>query len=816
MPQDDVTTVFSADITDFKSAMQEASRQIRLANSEFNALATAMDDTADEQDKLNLQVERATKVRDAEAKKLKALQEEYQKVAKEQGENSKGAEELKIKVNQQQAAFNKAEKSLAGYEEQLNDIDEESKDATKSTDDFADSGSKVGKTFNGFGKLAGAVAAGLVAIGAAAVAGAKKFLDLAESTREYRTEMAKLKSINDEMNADFKETKKTYQELVAITNDEGAATEAVNNLLTAGFKGDELDEVSNYLQGAAIKWKDTLKAEGLADSIQEWIGTGGESLTGQMAELLERLGYNLDVVKVETAGMTEAQRRAYLMNILSAEGLGEITEAYKKENKTIYEASMAQQNLNDKLAVLGDAAEPIVTLLKNDFAKVLEYITPWVTRLANAFELLLSKGNEMTGLQRLADIFLDFKEKASELLVSIVNGLAEAIPQFLPKVAEFLGQVVQQFVEFIPTLTNAAIQLFLAIAEAIPPTITALIEQLPQILDSVVAALNEMIPALLECSIQFLSTIVDALPAVINKLVEALPQIIETISNFVQENLPVVLDGFITLLNTIIEALPIVIESLIEALPTIIETIVKFLTDNIPVILDGAIKLLMVIVDAIPVIIEALLKELPTIITTILVTLAENMPKIWAMGFELFMQIVKAIPDMIIHLGEALGNITDTIFETLEDIDLFEIGQQILQGLIDGMLDIGKNIWGAITSIGDNIVSGFKSFFGIHSPSKLMHDQIGEYLGEGIVDGIEDGFDKDIDSVKKSMLSNLDIDGPTITTRGNSGSASSQQSASSNGKVVNVYYNVTTPKPINRAELWNQSKRLNKVIQGVI
>lgn len=813
MPADDVTTVFSADITDFKSAMQEASRQIRLANSEFNSLSSAMDDATDEQDKLNLQIERATKIRDAEAKKLKALQAEYAKVAKEQGENSRGAEELKIKVNQQQATFNKAEKTLAKYEDQLNNVDKKTDKAKDSTDDFSNSGSKLGKSFGGLGKVAGVAAAGIAAIGAAAVGAAKSFLDLAESTREYRTELAKLKSINDEMDANFAETKKTYQELVAITNDEGAATEAVNNLLTAGFKGNELDDISNYLQGAAIKWKDTLKAEGLADSIQEWIGTGGESLTGQMAELLERLGYNLDVVKLETKGFTDEQRRAYLMNILASEGLGEITEAYKKENKTLYEASLAQQNLNDKLAVLGDAADPIVTILKNDFAKVLEYITPWVTRLANAFELLLSKGNEMTGLQRLADIFLDIKEKANEVLVNVLNGLTEAIPQILPKVAEFLGEIIQQFVEFIPVLTDAAIQLFMAIVEAIPPTITALLDQLPQILDSIVSALNEMIPNLLEATIQFLGTILDAVPIVIEKLVEILPQLLESITGFIQENLPVILEAFITLLHTIIDALPIIIEALVEALPTIIDTIIQFVTDNLPIILDAGIELFMEIVKAIPLIIDALLEQLPLIIDTIVEELTDNFPLIMETAFELFMQIVKAIPDMIINLGTSMTDIEDTIFEALEEIDLFSIGQDIMQGLVDGLVDIGNNIWGTVSSIGDNIVSGFKSFFGIHSPSKLMKDKIGSFLGEGMAVGIGEGFDKDIDKIKKGIMDKLDFNDEDLDFNDKFNPKPKSQRGTT--KNVTLNYTVNSPSPLSRRELYIQAKKAQTLLGGV-
>ena len=42
--QENPTTVFKADITDFKASMQEAARLVRLANSEFKAATAGMDD----------------------------------------------------------------------------------------------------------------------------------------------------------------------------------------------------------------------------------------------------------------------------------------------------------------------------------------------------------------------------------------------------------------------------------------------------------------------------------------------------------------------------------------------------------------------------------------------------------------------------------------------------------------------------------------------------------------------------------------------------------------------------------------------------
>ena len=845
---------FEADISQFTKAIADMKSDITLINSEFDATASSMDDWESSVNGLQAKIDSLNKVMEDEVQKLELLKgkrEEYQKTldknkakleqvsaayeeaVRAEGENSNSAKKLlkeklalesaiskneksiiseSIAINRQQTTVNKTQKSINDYKSKLsglnNELDDTADATGKTNDSFDDFKSKGG----GMKKIALAIAAGIAAIGAAAVKAAKSFLDLADSTREYRTEMAKLKTISDDANANFERTKDTFQEMVAVTGDEGAATEAINNLLTAGFKGDELDEVTNYIQGAAIKWKDTLKAEGLSDSIQEWFGTGGESLTGQFAELLERLGYNLEEVKAKTAGMTEEQRKAWVIETLRKEGLGEITEAYKEENKTLIEASLAQQNLTDKLAVLGDAADRITTIFKEKFAAILDYITPLVLKLSDAFENLF-KGNTEQAIQGFSESFLNLQTMFRELTTGILDQITNLIPTLLPKIAEFLGTMVQKFIEFIPVLLEASTQLLGAIVEALPTTLEKLLEQLPQILDTISTALTNMIPMLLEFAITFFGAILDAIPVVVVKLGEILPELIKTISTFIQENLPVLIEGFTTLLHTIIDALPGIISSLADALPEIINAVVTFVMQNLPVIFDAAVTLFTEILNAIPILVYKLIAKLPEIISTITKVLLQNLPLILSTSIALFMQIIAAIPTIVTELIKNLPQIVDTIITEFSKIDLFELGKDVLQGLLDGILSAASNIWETVKGIGKKIEQGFKDFFGIHSPSKLMHDKIGLFLGEGITGGIEDGFEKDIDKVKKSIANSLEMEDVSLKANVNSLVADNNRDSANNAngvgsKTINLTQVINSPKAISASEAYKYAKKM--------
>lgn len=115
------TTKFKADISELKSAMQEAGRAVRMANSEFKAATSGMEDWSKNADGLSAKVKQLGSVLDAEKTKLSTLEQQYKLVAAAEGENSKGAQELIIKINNQKAAIGKVESQFTSYKQKLED-----------------------------------------------------------------------------------------------------------------------------------------------------------------------------------------------------------------------------------------------------------------------------------------------------------------------------------------------------------------------------------------------------------------------------------------------------------------------------------------------------------------------------------------------------------------------------------------------------------------------------------------------------------------------------------------------------------------------
>ena len=129
-----VTTRFEIDIDDLKAGIQEANRQIRLANSVFKAASSGMDDWGHSADGLSAKIQQLTSVQDAETQKLEYLRTQYKLVSEEQGESSSAAQNLLIKLNNQQATVNRVTNELNSYGKKLDDLNaavKESADAAQ-------------------------------------------------------------------------------------------------------------------------------------------------------------------------------------------------------------------------------------------------------------------------------------------------------------------------------------------------------------------------------------------------------------------------------------------------------------------------------------------------------------------------------------------------------------------------------------------------------------------------------------------------------------------------------------------------------------
>lgn len=144
----DTTVRFKADISQLKSQMQAAERQIKLVNSEFKAATAGMDDWTKSADGLSAKTKQLSSVLEGQNKKLELMEKELQATVAAYGENSAAADRVRIKINEQKAAIAKTESQLETYEKKLSDLSDSMDDAADGSEDFISASDKLKNTIS--------------------------------------------------------------------------------------------------------------------------------------------------------------------------------------------------------------------------------------------------------------------------------------------------------------------------------------------------------------------------------------------------------------------------------------------------------------------------------------------------------------------------------------------------------------------------------------------------------------------------------------------------------------------------------------------
>lgn len=306
------------------------------------------------------------------------------------------------------------------------------------------------KSFGGIGKAAGTLAKGMVGVGAA-VGGA--FIGAVESTREYRTQMGMLETAFSQVGLSTESAKNTYTELNAVLGDSGQAVEASQHLALIADNEEELAGLTNSLTGVYATFGESLPLEGLAEGINHSASLG--EVQGSLADALEWSGISVESFNGQLAKCANEQERQALITNTLNDLYGEAGTKYKEVNKDVLDAEKAHTRMTDAMARVGAVGEPIMTLLKNGFASMLEAVLPFAEALVKKIP------SAMNQVQGAFDKVLPYLKQAWQVLWVVLQTVWNTVGK---PVFNFVMQMVNQLVAFFrknwPAIANVIRDVF--------------------------------------------------------------------------------------------------------------------------------------------------------------------------------------------------------------------------------------------------------------------------------------------------------------------------------------------------------------------
>ena len=523
------------------------------------------------------------------------------------------------------------------------------------------------------------------------------------------------------------EQKEKYRELsVAITSSK-KAVESMNN---------ELKKTSSIDMS---KIGSTLKSVGtIASDVMKKVATVTTAVSGALTAVVgmgvnSYASYEQNIGGVETLfkdsadKVVENAKNAYKTSGLSANEYMETVTSFSASllqslggdtEKAASVADMALVDMADNANKFGTDMSSIQNAYQG-FAKqnytMLDNLKLGYGGTKSEMERLLADAQNLTGVKydinNLSDVYnaihaiqenLDVTGTTAKEAETTISGSAASMKSAFDNFLNGSGspEALASSTTFVNNIANTITKLAPNILNGIVTVINQLIPQVGQLLNDLVSLLWNTLNELLTTTLNLISENVDP-------LVNTVLDLVTSFINFILDNLPRIIEVGLQIVLALATGIADRIDDIIPAVISVILKIVEIIVDNVDLIIDAAIKLMIGIS-------KGIVQSIPEILTKIVILTAK---------------IIKALLDL------------------LSPANILEVGSQIVKGIWEGISNgfdwFKKKIKGWV----GNVMSFIKNLFGIHSPSRVMRDEVGLQIGRGVANGIT----KSVSDVQNAM-----------------------------------------------------------------
>lgn len=353
----------------------------------------------------------------------------------------------------------------------------------------------------------------------------------------------------------------------------------------------------------------------------------------------------------------------------------------------------------------------------------------WVGIFVNTISVA---GKAITALTQLGVSFMD----------NLAKGITNGTQQFISKGLSALTNFTANLRSNAGKLVDSGLHLMLNLAKGIANAMPDIIKNVPEIVINIAGVINDNAPKILVAGVKLIAILIKGLIQSIPTLIASIPKIIMAIVSVfaaydwlsLGKSLIVgIKNGIMGAKSNAVNAIKNVYSSLVNGIKNLPSKLKEIGTNGVKNVGSG------------------ITGKLSTVKTAArkIITYAVN-------G-------IKGLPS---SLATKAKNAVVKMKDKFTKVNWLSVGKNIVKGIAKGIGDFAWILVDKMTSLASKAFDSVKSFFGIHSPSRLMRDKVGKMLPAGISVGLERAFPDTIKTFMKQSkeLASVPFKTPEIAT----------------------------------------------------
>lgn len=374
----------------------------------------------------------------------------------------------------------------------------------------------------------------------------------------------------------------------------------------------------------------------------------------------------------------------------------------------------------------------------------------------------------ITSISPIVEAFKTLWSSLTEFFSTLWQGIVTVAQTIWSGLSAFFATLWQGIVAVATPIWNVLVTVITTVWNTIKMVVQTAMTVISTVIQTVMTVIQTIWSAIWNVIVTVAQTIWNVIKTVIQTEINVVSTIIQTTLTVIQTIWSTTWNIIVTVAQTIWNIIVKVISTAINVIAGIIRAITQAIQGNWSAVWNTIKGIAQTVWNAIKSVVTSVINAIKSVITSVMNAIRSVMTSIWNGIKSVTSSVWSGIRSVVISVINGIRSTVSSIMNSIKSV--FSSGWNTVRSVtssgIHGAANVVRSEAGGMVSAGSNFVMGFvrgitgaigsavqaaanmaraalnaaKAALGIHSPSRVMRDQVGYYVTEGMAVGILDNI----------------------------------------------------------------------------